>query len=226
MSVLYRNSWLYHTVLAAAYGRRRQDRFRAVAAWVPEGATVLDVCSGDGTLAQHLPLSVRYHGLDRSPAFVAAGRRRGRRIDRFDLRTDQLPRAEIVICQISLYQFHPDTEATVKRLFDAAERRLIITESVRSLAQSRWPPLAALGDWALRVEGMSESRFRHTPNSLHEVFRPYAPRLRHQGAIAGGRDWLFVVETGREQDDPRRNRGHGPLAPRSMGDPAPSALPG
>jgi hypothetical protein len=197
MSVLYQNSCLYHTVLAVAYGSRGQERFRAVAAWVPEGTTVLDVCSGDGTLAEHLPPSVRYHGLDRSPAFVRAGRHRGRRIDHFDLRTDQLPRAEIVICQISLYQFHPHTEATVKRLFDAAERRLIITESVRSLAQSRWTPLAALGDWALRVEGMSDSRFRRTPKSLHDLFRPYGPRLQHQGAIAGGRDWLYVLETGR-----------------------------
>lgn len=196
MSILYRNSWLYHTVLAAAYGRRRQDRFRAVAGWIPAGATVLDVCSGDGTLAEHLPTSVRYQGLDHSPAFVQAARRRGRQVDIFDLRTDRLPRAEIVICQISLYQFHPHTEATVKRLFEAAERRLLITESVCSLAQSRWPPLAALGDWALRVEGMSDSRFRHTPKSLQELFRPYGRHLRHQGAIAGGRDWLFVLERG------------------------------
>lgn len=137
---------------------------------------------------------MRYQGLDRSRAFVRAGRRRGRRIDCFDLRTDTLPRADIVICQLSLYQFHPHTEATLERMFEAAGRRLIVTESVRSLAQSRCPPLAVLGDWALRVDGMSDTRFRHTPHTLQELFRPYASRLRHQGPIDGGRDWLFVLE--------------------------------
>lgn len=194
MSILYKNSWFYHTMLAGAYGRRRWDRFRAVAEWIPEAASVVDVCSGDGTLAEHLPPSVNYRGLDRSPAMIRAGQKRGRRIESFNLRTDPLPEADVVVCQISLYQFHPDTETTVARMFAAASQRLIITESVRSLAQSAFPPLAVLGDWALRVEGMDDSRFRHTPESLEELFRPYGSQLRHQGPINGGRDWLFVLE--------------------------------
>ncbi|CAL1240143.1 class I SAM-dependent methyltransferase [Candidatus Methylocalor cossyra] len=194
MSFLYRSSWLYHTVLAGAYGRHKLDRFRAVAQWIPEGSKVLDVCCGDGRLAEYLPPSVDYRGLDRSRALVRAARRLGRRVDAFDLRTDALPRAEIVVCQISLYQFYPHVESVLARLFEAAEQRLIITESVRCLAQSRWPWLAALGAWGMRVEGMGDSRFRFTPHSLQELFRPYRERLRHWGAISAGRDWLFVLE--------------------------------
>ena len=194
MSILYRNSWIYHTILTGAYGRHIRDRFRAVAEWIPEGASVLDVCCGDAHLADHLPDSVTYRGLDRSPAFVRSAQRRGLQVDPFDLREGELPEASVVVCQISLYQFHPDVENVLARLYTAAEQRLIVTESVRSLAQSRWPWLATLGAWGMRVDGMRDARFRYTPASLEELFRPYAGRLRHARAISGGRDWLFVVE--------------------------------
>lgn len=194
MSILYRNSWLYHTVLIGAYGHRRRERFRAAARWIPDHASVLDVCCGDGRLAEHLPASVRYRGLDGSRDFVRAARRRGRRVEPFDLREDELPSAQIVVCQLALYQFHPDVPGVLARLFAAAEQRLIVTESVRSLAQSRWPWLAELGAQSLRVEGMSDIRFRFTPATLAELFRPFGSGLRHAGAISGGRDWLFVVE--------------------------------
>jgi SAM-dependent methyltransferase len=194
MAILYKHSWLFHSAMTCAYRTHRQERFRALAQWVPEGAHVLDVCCGDGSFSKHLAPSVRYRGLDHSPAFVRTARRHGRQVEIFDLRHDRLPPSQIVVCQISLYQFYPEEAAVLARLFEAAKQRLIISESVRSLAKSRWPWIASLGAWGLHVEGMTNSRFRFTPEGLEELFQPYRPYIGQAGVICGGRDWLFVLD--------------------------------
>lgn len=194
MAILYKHSWLFHSAMAFAYRTHRLERFRALARWVPEGAEVLDVCCGDGSLVEYLPSSVRYKGLDHSPAFVRAACRHGREVESFDLRRGSLPPAQIVICQISLYQFYPEEAVVLSRLLEAARQRLIVSESVKSLAKSRWPWIASLGAWGLRVDGMAESGFRFTPEGLKELFRPYSTHIRQAGPICGGRDWLFVLD--------------------------------
>src|SRR5919197_4527325 len=102
-ALLYKKSWFYHGAMALAYRTHRRERFRAVAQWVPDGAAVLDVCCGDGSLAKYLPPSVRYRGLDYNPAFVHAARQRDRPLEAFDLRHHPLPVSKIVVCQVSLF---------------------------------------------------------------------------------------------------------------------------
>ncbi len=194
LPVLYKSSWFYHGALALAYRKHRQERFRAVAHWVPEEAEVLDVCCGDGSLGKYLPPSVRYRGLDYSTAFVHTAQQRGCRVEAFNLRCDPLPAAQIVICQVSLFQFHPHVEEILARLFEAAEQRLIVSESVRSLTQSPWPWIARVVAWGTHVDGMTQDWFRFTPEGLQILFDPYRPHIRHAGAVCGGRDWLFVLD--------------------------------
>jgi SAM-dependent methyltransferase len=193
-ALLYKKSWFYHGAMALAYRAYRQERFRAVAHWVPDGAAVLDVCCGDGSLAKYLPSSIHYRGLDYNPAFVHAARRRGRQVEAFDLWRDPLPASQIVICQVSLFQFYPKVDTVLAHLFEAAGQRLIVSESVRSLTQSRWPWISSVVAWSMRMDGMATGRFRFTPEKLEILFEPYRPHMRHTGPICGGRDWLFVLD--------------------------------
>lgn len=180
--------------MALAYRTHKQERYQALARWVPKGGEVLDVCCGDGSFVKHLPPAVRYRGLDHSPAFVHTARRHGRQVEIFDLRRGSLPPSQIVVCQISLYQFYPEEAVVLSRLFEAAEQRLIVSESVRSLAKSRWPWIASLGAWGLRVDGMMDSGFRFTPEGLEKLFHPYRAHIQEARPICGGRDWLFVLD--------------------------------
>ncbi len=194
MAILYKSSWLFHSAMALAYRTHKGERFRAVAHWIPEGAEVVDVCCGDGSLAEHLPPSVDYRGLDYSQALVRAAQRRGLRVEPFDLRCDNLPCSQVVVCQVSLFQFHPHADSVLARLFAAAKQRLIISESVRSLTQSRWGWIASVVAWGVHMEGMTDNRFRFTPESLEQLFQPYRAHVRCAGPICGGRDWLFVLD--------------------------------
>jgi len=194
MSLFYSNSRLYHLLMAITYRHHWAERFRAVAEWVPDGAQVLDVCCGDGSLVEHLPPKVSYRGLDRNSMFIRNARKRGRTVELFDFCSESLPKSEVVICQVSLYQFYPLLDQTLARLFDAATQRLIVSESVWSLTRSKIPLVAPFIAWAMRTNDLSDGYFRFTPEELDRLFASYRPFLRYRGSICGGLDRLFVLD--------------------------------
>lgn len=195
MAFFYANTRVYHLLMAITYRHHRTERFRAVAEWVPDGAEVLDVCCGDGSLVDHLPRNVSYRGLDCSRAFLRTARRRGRPVERFDVCSESLPKSEVVICQVSLYQFYPLVDQMLARLFEAATQRLIVSESVWSLTRSKLPLVAPLIAWAMRANDLSDGYFRFTPEELDRLFAAYRSLLRYQASICGGLDRLFVLDT-------------------------------
>jgi Methionine biosynthesis protein MetW len=202
MPFFYADSRIYHMLMALTYRRHPGERFRAVAEWVPDGAEVLDVCSGDGALVEHLPATVSYRGLDRSDAFIRSARQRGRQVEWFDVCSDSLPKSQVVVCQVSLYQFYPLVEEMLARLFESAAERLIISESVWSLSRSKLPMVAPLIAWAMRANDLSDGYFRFTPERLDRLFAAYQPFLVHQAIICGGMDRLFVLDKGSRSNHP------------------------
>lgn len=194
MDILYKSSHLYHALMTLVYNKYRKERFQAVARYVPEDANVLDVCCGDGSLSTYLPPGATYRGLDYSQDFVKKAHQENRDVTRFNLREDPLPSAQIVICQVSLFQFYPDHEAILSKLFQAAEQRLIISESVFSLTQSKWKWIAAIVAWGTHANGMSNDSFRFSPQSLAELFKPYEANLHAADEVCGGRDWVYVLD--------------------------------
>ncbi|MGH8602520.1 MAG: class I SAM-dependent methyltransferase [Gammaproteobacteria bacterium] len=194
MALLYKNTYLYHGLINAVYGVSRKERFHAVVRWVPDDMEVLDVCCGDGTLATYLARGVNYRGLDQSPAFVRQAQALGRAVELFDVRAGDLPSADVVVCQVSLFQFYPQAESMLARLFDAAKYRLVISESVFSLSQSRWSWLASVVGRGTKTKGMSTHTFRYTASSLRQLFQPYATNVRHMAEVCNGRDWLYVLD--------------------------------
>src|SRR5436190_23965748 len=97
-SLLYRSGGAYSLVMRALYGRHYDARYRAVAALIPPGAEVLDVCSGPGTLYRRYlrDKNVRYRGLDINPRFVAQVRSLGAAADEWDLSEERpLPAADL-----------------------------------------------------------------------------------------------------------------------------------
>jgi SAM-dependent methyltransferase len=115
---------------------------RAVAAEVPDGASVLELCCGPGTLyLRYLRGRVGgYVGIDVNSRFVEQLGRRGVAANRLDLATDDepLPVADAVILQASLYHFLPEPQRIVDRMLVAARDRVIVSEPVRNLASSSW----------------------------------------------------------------------------------------
>jgi hypothetical protein len=127
-SPIYAHPLIYRFVLKALYGRALEERFRAVSALVPHGASLLDVCAGDGAIRDSLHSSVRYTAVDGNETFVSGLKKKGVPAELRDVRYQPLPEADVVLMMGSLYHFVPDTEAMIEKLKKAAKRRLIIVE--------------------------------------------------------------------------------------------------
>src|SRR5205085_806948 len=115
-----RSAYGYELLMRALYGRHYSARMGAVADEVPPGSSVLELCCGPATLYRRFlrERAGSYVGVDVNAGFIAALRRRGIDALQLDLaaRDGQLPSADVVIMQASLYHFLPRAERIVDRM--------------------------------------------------------------------------------------------------------------
>lgn len=195
-SLVYRSAVGYELLMRALYGRHYDDRMRAVAGEVPDGASVLELCCGPGTLyLRHLRARTGgYVGIDVNPGFVEQLRRRGVDARRLDLTAGEppLPAADAVILQASLYHFVPNPERLLDRMLAAARDRVIVSEPVRNLASSNLPVIGSLGRRAADP-GVGGHGQRFTEETLEALMARYRERLLRSFPIPGGREWVYVL---------------------------------
>jgi SAM-dependent methyltransferase len=181
------------------YGRYYAARDAAVAEHVPDGASVLELCCGPARLyLRELRGRTRsYVGLDANAGFVERLRRRGVDARRADVATDDLPGADVVVMQASLYHFLPAASAAamVTRMLAAAGDRVVISEPVRNLASSRLGVVAriAAGGTAT-TQGAQAGRF--DADSLRALMDGFGPAVVHAGPAPGGREHVYVLRAG------------------------------
>ena len=138
-SLIYRSAWGYGLAMRVLYGRYYAARDAAVAAHISDGASVLELCCGPARLyLRELRGRIgSYVALDVSERFVDRLRALGVDARRADVATAELPVADIVVMQASLYQFEPDAEAIVRRMRGGRAR---IGDRRRAGAQPRLEP--------------------------------------------------------------------------------------
>jgi SAM-dependent methyltransferase len=195
-SLVYRSVAGYELLMRALYGRHYGDRMRSVAQQVPDGASVLELCCGPGTLyLRHLRGRVGgYVGVDVNPGFVARLRRHGVDARRLDLTHDEEPlaSADVVILQASLYHFLPHAERVIDRMLDAARDRVIVAEPVRNLASSQVALIARLGRRAADP-GVGGHAQRFTEETLEDLMGRYRERILAAFPSPGGRERVYVL---------------------------------
>jgi SAM-dependent methyltransferase len=194
-SLVYRSPLIYETVMLALYGRHYSSRYRAIADLIPADSEVLDVCCGPAKLYQRYlrKKSVRYCGLDISDRFINRLLTSGVSAQVWDLHSEKdLPAADYVLMQASLYHFILDPGRIVDRMLRAARRQVIIAEPIRNLADSRVPVLSALARRATDP-GLGQQPHRFTQSTLDEFFARYSTRISKSFLIPGGREKVYVL---------------------------------
>jgi SAM-dependent methyltransferase len=193
-SVIYRSASGYELLMRMLYGRHYSDRLRAIAEQVPDGSSVLELCSGPGTLyRRHLRGRVGgYIGLDVNERFVARLQREGVDARRLDLAADAapLPPADVVLMQASLYHFLPHPEQILGRMLAAARELVIVSEPIRNLASSRLPGVGLIGRRAADP-GVGGHASRLDEPALDRLMRDHEQIAAF--TIPGGREKVFVL---------------------------------
>lgn len=176
------------------YGRHFHARYEALASEIPAQAEVIDLCAGDAYLYRHFlrKKGVSYLGLELSPQFVVAGKAQGVPMQEFNVWSERIPAAEVVIMQASLYQFLPNAEAVVQKMLVAAQRKVIIAEPIRNLSEEdSWLGKISRALTRPRKEDKAYSGQRFNEASLRKLFRSFAA-FEREFLIPGGREMIGV----------------------------------
>jgi len=190
---IYNHPAVYRLGMRLSYRSEYRERYSLLAEYVGRPSHVLEVCCGD--LVLHGQLARRgllrsYRGVERSPSMVALAHRQGVRVDRLDLRAAaELPRAEIVIMQASLYQFHDLAETLLPRLWNAAERQLLVAEPVRNLSSSGNPVMRWAGQLMSRTDE-GPHPFRYTEQTLLQLYERCGIPITRVGRTRHGRELI------------------------------------
>lgn len=193
--VIYWQPKIYQWFMKLIYGNNFEERYKAIAEYIPRGVGVIDVCCGDCSLYHNYLKfkDVDYLGLDINPAFVGDALKKNVKARLFDIKNTSLPKAEYVIMQASLYQFIPGHNKILSKLFNSATKGVIISEPICNLSTSR----NKIVSWAAKAfakicTGSTVKRFDE--KSLMEVFLKYGGQLKTNFKIQGGREMIGVFE--------------------------------
>lgn len=169
-SPVYWSATVYDLMMKVLYGGYHHEQ-EEVAKWIPNGASVVDVCCGTARLYRDFLQKKRcqYLGLDFNGHFVMAARRQGIHAKLFNLLTEEVPPADYVVMCSSFYHFYRRQGETLPKLLRAAGRALIISEPVQNLSASSVKPLARLANW-LTNPGVGDYDYRFDL----EQFRAFA----------------------------------------------------
>lgn len=174
------------------YGKYFEARYQAIADLIPKNATVVDVCAGDAYLYRHYlkAKDITYTGLDINPVFVRAGKRNNISFIQHDLFRDNIPSAEYVVIQASLYQFMPQEISVINKLMDAAQHALIIAEPVRNLSESGNSFIKLVAKYSANP-GKNHPTNRFNQETLSACFRKFK-ELKDVKTIDGGREMIGI----------------------------------
>ena len=142
-----------------------------VAALIPRGASVTEVCCGTCRLYRHhlKDKDCRYIGLDFNTHFILGARAGGIDARFVDALSDDLPPADYVVMCSSFYHFLRRGDEVLARLKQAAGRAVIVSEPVQNLSTHANPVFARLAN-SLTNPGVGDYQKRF---SLEE-FRAFA----------------------------------------------------
>jgi SAM-dependent methyltransferase len=204
-SLVYRSSWLYELAMRVLYGRHYEARYRAIAELIPEGSSVLDLCCGPGVLYdRHLRhKGVVYTGLDINRRFVARVGRSGATALVWNLNDGrELPSADFVVLEASLYQFLPNPEPLLRRMLRAACEAVIVAEPIRNLATSRYAWIAALAS-RQSDPGLGAQARRFDEPALDAFIASLGVPCTRSFLIPGGREKVYMLVPGPGATRPR-----------------------
>jgi glycosyltransferase involved in cell wall biosynthesis len=177
---IYWSDELYDQGMELLFGPYREEVLGAVAALVPDGSSVVDVCCGTARLGRDflVPRGCSYVGLDFNARFVMAARKAGIDTRQFEMFRDEIPVADHVVICSSLYHFVARQDEVIETLRASARDTLIVSEPVARLMGSALDGMRG----TLTAPGVGDASYRYTPDDFRALCERHgASELREEG---------------------------------------------
>jgi hypothetical protein len=166
-SPIYWHPKLYELTMKSLYGRYYKGRYTNLEKVIPANCNLLELCMGDLHFYEyHLKSkNVNYKCGDVNPVFVNGAKAKGVDCQLIDFIKDPIPRADYILIQASLYHAIPDQVKVIEKLFAAANKQLIISESVKNVSNSDNVIIASLAGFISKAKS-GQSKIKFTPETL------------------------------------------------------------
>jgi len=170
------------------------DRYQAINNVIDNNSSVVDVCCGDSMLYTFLKCkNIDYLGLDFNTTFIKFSKKRGINVRKFDIYKDEIPVNDYVVIQGSLYQFIPNQHQILKKLYEAADKYLIISEPIRNYAQSKNKLVSCISK-LINNPGDGTKVHRFTLQTFKEALHPFQENIVSEFAINGDIEYMVVIK--------------------------------
>jgi trans-aconitate methyltransferase len=167
--LVYKNALAYRLAMRLLEGRSAAERRATIAATIPAGSHVVDLCCGPALIAEALSAQgCTYLGLDSNRTFLEDATRRGLEVQYWEAETMPIPQADVVCILSSLYQFIPRHDELFERMLASARVLVVISEPVENWATGGSRLLRLLARRLTRVDGRTFEE-RHTEESLRKL---------------------------------------------------------
>lgn len=170
-SPIYWHPKLYELTMRGLYGRYYEGRYTHLEKLIPANCNLMELCMGDLHLYEHYlkGRNINYKCADVNPVFVEAAKKKGLDASLLDFITDPIPPCDYILIQGSLYHAIPDHVKVIEKLFESANKQLIISESVKNVSNSKNPLLSSLAGFISKAKG-GQSKIKFTKQTLELAF--------------------------------------------------------
>ena len=188
---LYKFPPIYTLAIRALYGKHYITSYKKIASLIPENSSLVDVCCGDAILYSFLKSkNIDYLGLDANQPFINSSLKRKIRIKLGDARYDEIPEADYIVLQRSLYQFK-NPVALVNKLRQSARKGVIISESINNLENSFFGKMTSKIIPLFVGTNFDNPGFRFNEKGFKKILNPFSPKYMK---VEGGRDLMAVIK--------------------------------
>ena len=193
-SILYWHPYIYKFLMKLRFKKYFNERYEAINELIPAGSSVVDVCCGDSFLYSFLKnKKIEYLGLDFNPSFIKNSIKQGINVKLFNIYEDPIPPADFVVIQASLYQFIPNHQKLLHKLYNSANKYLIITETIDSYGSSNNKFISFVGK-ILNNPGDGIKKERFTYLTFKKAIEPFKNKIENEISICGDLDILVSIK--------------------------------
>ena len=134
ISPFYWNPWLYTFLKKLMYAKDFHKINRRIAKEIGN-LEVLDLCCGECYITRYINKE-KYIGWDMHKIFINYAKSIGINAEVKNVLKEDFKKSECVLMQCALYHFCPDHEIMIKKMLEAATKKVIIAEPIKNLSSS------------------------------------------------------------------------------------------